>query len=227
MSTPEHPSPAPQPPAPASRDRIYRSPSGIAAGVLLLAVVGWLGIDALVVGDGRTPWLALALLILAVPAIVAYTIRPAVFADEHRLRVRNPLRIIVLPWGQVEKLRSGYTNEVFDRSGAKYQLWAVPVSLRARKRAARRQVRMESGDGRAGRGLLNPTPVAVPGGYAGEPEGPVRAETDRIMDELRGLHEAHGQAETSPAEVTVRWAYEVIGPCVAGALLLAILLAVG
>src|SRR4051794_41749826 len=57
-------------------------------------------------GKGRTPWLALATLLLVVPLVGAFTVRPAVFAGQDRLRVRNPFRVIVLPWGQVEMLRS-------------------------------------------------------------------------------------------------------------------------
>ncbi|MBN0044427.1 PH domain-containing protein [Streptomyces actuosus] len=231
MTTPEHPSPAPQPSPPASPDRIYRSPLGIVGGVLLLGIVCWLGVDAIVVGHGNTPWLALALLILALPAIAAFTLRPAVFANDHRLRVRNPLRVVALPWGQVEMLRSGFTNEVTSSSGTTYQLWAVPVSLRARKQAARRQARIESdqrrGGKRRGGGLFGPTPVSVPGGPEAEAEGPVRAEGDRIMDELKDLHEARAKAATSQGEVTVRWAYEVIAPVAVGVLLLVIALAVG
>ncbi|MCK1822178.1 PH domain-containing protein [Streptomyces sp. XM83C] len=226
MSTPRPSSSAPQ--APESPDRVYRSPSGIAAGVLLLAVIAWLGIDAIVVGHGRTPWLALAALILLVPAVTAFTLRPAVLANDHRLRVRNPLRVITLPWGQIEMFRSGYTNEVFDRAGTKYQLWAVPVSLRARKRAANKQARMEAakrGDGKS-RGMFGLGPVGVPGGPEAEPDGPARAEGDKIMDELKELLDARGPAATSQGEVTVRWAYEVIAPVVVGAVLLAVLSAV-
>jgi hypothetical protein len=47
------------------------------------------------------------------------------------------------------------------------------------------------------------------------------------MDDLRELHERRESAETSQGEVTVRWAYEVVGPALAGAVVLAILLAVG
>ncbi|MCZ9347322.1 PH domain-containing protein, partial [Streptomyces sp. TRM76130] len=118
MTTPEQPSPSPRPTAPESQDRIYRSPAGLAGGVLLLAIVLWLGLDAVVSGAGRTPWLALAGMLLVVPLVVAYTLRPAVFADEDRLRVRNPLRVVVLPWGRVASLRSGYSNEVVADSGS-------------------------------------------------------------------------------------------------------------
>ncbi|MFI9242581.1 PH domain-containing protein [Streptomyces sp. NPDC053086] len=233
MTTPDHPSPASQPPVPTAKDRIYRSPLGVAGGVLLLLVVLWLGFDALFKGHGRTPWLALAGLILIVPLILAFTVRPAVFANEDRLRVRNPFRVITLPWGEIAGLRSGYSNEVLTKSGAKYQLWAIPVSLRARQKAARRQQRAAVDEARGvtpgGRGGgLGPGALGL-GGFSlrGPDTGPARAETDQVMDDLRELLERSGEAESAQGEVTVRWAYEVAAPAVAGAVLLAILLAVG
>jgi hypothetical protein len=197
----------------------------------MLALVAWLGLDALFSGHGRTPWLALAAMILVVPIVVAFTLRPAVFANDDRLRIRNPFRVIVVPWGQVAVLRSGYSNEVVAKSGTKYQLWAVPVSLRARKRAARQRARA-AGAGERGAGPSRPLPFgrgALGAGAVGPaaPTGPVRAATDQIMDDLRELQEARENAETAQGEVTVRWAYEIAGPAVAGAVLLAILVAVG
>ncbi|WOT34676.1 PH domain-containing protein [Streptomyces coeruleorubidus] len=234
MTSPEPQSPAPQPPEPESKDRVYRSVPAIAGGVLLLAIAGWLGIDAVTSGGGRTPWMALAVLILVVPLVVAFTLRPAVYAGGDRLRIRNPFRLIVLPWGRIASLKSAYSNEVLTESGAKYQLWAVPVSLRARKKAARREMRATAqarrGTGRdQGRGSALGMRAGWGDGLGAGPvsDGPVRAETDRIMDELRGLHEARHRAETAQGEVTVRWAYEVVGPTVAGALLVLILLVVG
>ncbi|MEV7977244.1 PH domain-containing protein [Streptomyces sp. NPDC086519] len=223
---------------PLVKDRIYRSPQALIGGVLLLAIVGWLGIDALLRGQGRTPWLALAALILIVPLVAAFTLRPAVFASEDRLRVRNPFRVITLPWGEIASLRSGYSNEVIVKSGAKYQLWAIPVSLRGRKKAARRQAKAESdvrrgrtgpGAGAAGRGLGGFGGFGSSGGL-GEPEhaaGPLRTETDKVMDDLREMLESRGPAESAQGEITVRWAYELAAPAVAGAVLLAVLLAVG
>ncbi len=141
MTTPDHPSPAQGPTQPVPPDRVYRSPSSLVAGVLLLGLALWLGGDALFVGHGRTPWLALATLLFAVPLVIAFTLRPAVLANDHRLRVRNPFRVVVLPWGSVAGFRSGFSNEVVVESGTKYQLWAIPVSLRARKRANRAKAR--------------------------------------------------------------------------------------
>lgn len=240
MTSPEDQSPAPGPAGPEFKDRIYRSPAGIVGGVLLLGLVGWLGIDAIVAGEGRTPWLALATLILVVPLTVAFTLRPAVYAGQDRLRVRNPFRVIVLPWGQIASLRSGYSNEVVDASGKKFQLWSIPVSLRARKKANRRESRAaaQRDGGSAGQGSQGGRGAGGPGfgglggglsrgGRGAVPEGPLRAETDRVMDELRELWQAHEKEESAQGEVTVRWAWEILGPVVAGAAVLGILLAVG
>ncbi|MFJ4830407.1 PH domain-containing protein [Streptomyces sp. NPDC088747] len=232
MSTPDHQSPKPDASRPESKDRVYRSPAGVAGGVLLLALVGWLGIDAIVTGEGRTPWLALAAMLFVVPLFVAFTLRPAVYAGADRLHVRNPLRVITLPWGQVSALRSGYSNEVVDTDGRKFQLWAVPVSLRGRKKAAQRQARQAaeaSGKrrGGGGGGGLGFGGFGSLGGPVSESDGPARAEADRVMDELRELFEARREAGSAQGEVTVRWAYELVAPAVAGAVLVGVLLALG
>ncbi|MCQ4212282.1 PH domain-containing protein [Streptomyces longispororuber] len=196
-----------------SPDRIYRSPAGIAGGVVLLALGAWLGADAVISGAGRTPWLALAGLLFAVPLVVAFTIRPAVFGNDDRLRVRNPFRMITLPWAAVADFRSSYSNEVFDQAGTKYQLWSIPVSLRARRKAQRSQMRAETRQAR------NPSATA-----SAPSPGP---SSDQAMQELRELHEARAAATTSQGEPTVRWAYEIIAPAAAGGVLLLVLLLLG
>lgn len=201
---------------PVYADRAYRSLSGIAAGVLLLALTGWIGGDALVRGEGLTPWIALAGLLVLVPLIVAFTLRPAVFANDDRLRIRNPFRTIVLPWQTVSDVRAAYSSEVFTEDGAKYQLWAVPVSLRQRKTAARRRSRAAAGD----------TPRIGPGGAPAGGASHV-ASGDRTIAELRELSEQAAHRPTAKGEPQVRWAYEIAGPVVVGALALVVLLAVG
>ncbi|WP_455362520.1 PH domain-containing protein [Streptomyces sp. SYSU K21746] len=212
------PSPSPQQPEePAAyADRVYRSPGSLAGGILLLALGAWLGGDAMIRGEGRAPWLALAGLLFAVPLVVAFTLRPAVFAGEDRLRVRNPFRTITLPWASVDAIRATYSSEVL-AAGKKYQLWAVPVSLRERKRAARRQVRAASDD-----------PYGRTSATADVADSAARkAVADRTVDELNGLAERCAARPTAQGAPSVRWAYEIIAPCVAGAVLLAVLLATG
>ncbi|MET9949536.1 PH domain-containing protein, partial [Streptomyces sp. NPDC006341] len=143
-------------------DRVYRSSMAVVTGVLLLALIVWLCGDAVVRGSGSTPWIALAVALFALPLTVAFTVRPAVFANDDRMRVRNPFRVIELPWAAVDAVRAGYSAEVL-AEGSKYQLWAVPVSLRERKKASRKQISRRGG--LTGRGL------AAPGAPAAEPAG--------------------------------------------------------
>ncbi|MFF3490908.1 PH domain-containing protein [Streptomyces sp. NPDC002795] len=197
---------------PQARDRIYRSPAGIAGGVVLILVGAWLGSDAVVSGGGRTPWTVLAGLLFVVPLVVAFTIRPAVFGNEERLRVRNPFRDVTLPWSAVSGLKSGYSNEVVDEAGTKYQLWSIPVSLRGRRKAQRQQLRTAKG-GRTPMGASG-LPVTVP-----------RSTGDQTMAELRELHETHAASEAAQGTPKVRWAYEIIAPALVGAVLLVVLIA--
>jgi hypothetical protein len=210
-------------------DRVYRSSAGIAGGVLLLILAGWLGGDAIARGDGRTPWLSLAALLLAVPLVVAFTIRPAVFAGSERIRIRNPFRTVAMPWAAVDRLRASYSTELF-AGDRKFQVWAIPVSLRARKRAARQTARAQGQRGRDP--FLTPGVRFRPGARPGQraevsADDPVRSWADQALDQLRELSEQHTLAEGEPRpEISVRWCYEVIAPAIAGAVVLAVLLAI-
>ena len=70
-------------------------------------------------------------------------------------------------------------------------------------------------------------PGGFSGGAAAGREGATRAQSDQVMDDLRELLETHERAETAQGEVTVRWAYEIAGPVLAGIVLLAVLVATG
>ncbi|OEJ33432.1 PH domain-containing protein [Streptomyces subrutilus] len=200
-------------------DRVYRSSSAVVTGVLLLALAAWLCGDAVVRGSGNTPWISLALALCVVPLIVAFTIRPAVFANDDRMRVRNPFRVIELPWAAVDAVRAAYSAEVL-AEGSKYQLWSVPVSLRERKKANRG--RLSRGGGLTGRGLSAPEGAQPPAA-----DGPQRAGADKVVDELRELAERGATRAGAQGSVRVQWSYEIIAPAVAGAVLLIVLLATG
>ncbi|MEV7612370.1 PH domain-containing protein [Streptomyces sp. NPDC089799] len=204
-------SPAPSADEPVYQDRVYRSPMAMVGGVLLLALVVWLCGDALVRGTGNEPWFGAAAALLVVPLAVAFTLRPAVFANADRMRVRNPFRTIELPWASVEALRSGYSAEVCTEN-AKYQLWAIPVSLRDRKKANRQIARREalSRKGEMDAQSAGDTP---------------RAQADKHVDELRELAGNGAKREGAQGPAVVRWAYEIIAPAVAGAVLMTVLLA--
>ncbi|ARQ68925.1 PH domain-containing protein [Streptomyces marincola] len=199
-------------------DRIYRSGSAIAAGVLLLGLAGWLGGDAILRGEERTPVTAAATLLFVAPLVVAFTLRPAVFASDERVRVRNPFRTITAPWGAVDSVRAGYSTELL-AGGAKYQMWAIPVSMRARSKATRHNDQAASG--RPSRGGL----FGLGGAAAGPSHdaGPRVAPGDAAVAELRQLAERHGEEKTDSGAVSVRWSYEILAPLAVGAVGLVIL----
>jgi Bacterial PH domain len=197
--------------------RTYRSGPALVAGVLLLAMGVWFVGDAVLYGDGRAPWLSLAGLLFGAPLVIAFTLRPAVFAGDERMVVRNPFRTITLPWPRVDSLRIGYSTEVLTESG-KFQLWAIPVSLRQRKRAVRQQTR--------GAGPRDPF-LAAGRGAAVRTATPQRPWADAAVDELRELAERHKENQAAEGEVSVRWAFEVVAPMLAGAAVLVVLLATG
>lgn len=214
--SPEHP--APQPPEPVYADRVFRSLGGIAGGVLLLALALWLGIDALVSGTGKAPWLSLAGLLFVVPLVIAFALRPAVYANDDRLRIRNPFRTITLPWSCVEDIRASYSSEVF-ADGAKYQMWAVPVSLRRRKKANARQMRAASGRSEVSRRSFSPFSSAT------DTEDGL-APSDQTVSDLRELAGRGADRLTAQGTPDIRWAYEIMAPVAAGAVLLVVLLLV-
>ncbi|MFE4913688.1 PH domain-containing protein [Streptomyces sp. NPDC056652] len=215
MTSPE------QPTEPTHADRVFRSSGGMVGGGLLLALTLWIGGDALFRGTGGTPWLALAAMLFLVPLVIAFSLRPAVYANADRLRIRNPFRTITLPWGAVSTVRAQFSCEALTEDGGKYQLWAVPVSLRQRKRANRTQVRGASGRASGGRS-------GGAGSGAGAGAAEVRmAQADRTVADLRELSDGAESRPSAQGEPTVRWAYEVIAPAAAGLILLIVLLLTG
>ncbi|MDB1087039.1 PH domain-containing protein [Streptomyces sp. ACA25] len=196
-------------------DRSYRSGSAVAGGVLILGIAAWLGGDAMLRGEGRTPLVAVAALLFAVPLIVAFSVRPAVFAGGGRMRVRNPFRTIEAPWATVESIRAGYSCELV-ADGRKYQLWAIPVSLRARNKVNRHNRRIAGGESpRSG-------PFGM-GGAAPEDAHERTAPSDAAVHELRELSARHRDEEAAQGPVTIRWAYEILAPAALGAVALFLL----
>lgn len=222
--------------APVYADQVFRSMPSVAAGAVLLLLVLWLAVDAMAVGRGRAPLEGAAAALLLVPLLGAFTLWPCVRANAERVVVRNPFRTITVPWVQVESLQSALSVEL--RSGGqKYQIWALPVSLRQRKRGNRRAMReladqggQGSRRGRFGAGADYPPPggaglrtrgAAVPAPGSTDPN---RAWADNVVDQLNEMREKAG-APVAGGAAAVRWSWWVIAPAVVGAIGLIVLLA--
>ncbi|MFI1199175.1 PH domain-containing protein [Streptomyces sp. NPDC020883] len=199
-------------PRPQYAERSYRSPAALVGGALLILLGLWLGADALLRGTAHTKLTALFALLFGVPLVFAFSLRPLVRASEDRLLVRNPFRTITLPWAAVEELRAHFSAEVFASGGGKYQLWAVPVSLRQRKKAAR-QASRGAGAKRPRFGLDADT-------------GPVpKAMADQTLAELREIKERAAHRESAQGEPRARWSYAVLVPSLVGAVGLVVMMA--
>ncbi|MBP0454877.1 MULTISPECIES: PH domain-containing protein [unclassified Kitasatospora] len=207
-----HQGPAGSDGEPVYADRVYRSIPGVISGVLLLAVAGWLIGDAALNGTGKTPYVALAAVPVFAFPVIAYTLRPAVLANDRRLVVRNPLRTITAPWASVDALRAGYSVELL-ADGRKFQVWAVPVSLRQRKRANRAQQRGGGVEHTSRLGMVvgrQPVPEVL-----GSPDS-TRAWSDQVVAVLQEMAERNASSPDAAGPVTVRWCWWIIAPTLAG-----------
>ncbi|MEV6974340.1 PH domain-containing protein [Kitasatospora sp. NPDC093806] len=208
---------------PVYADRVYRSVPGMISGVLLLAVAAWLIGDAALNGTGKTPWVSLAAVPVFAFPVIAYTLRPAVRANERRLVVRNPLRTITAPWASVDALRAGYSVELL-AEGDKYQVWAVPVSLRQRKRAAR--ARERGGQQHASRlGMVFGSGAPSGPGVQGSAD-PTKAWSDQVVGVLQDMAERNAGRPDATGPVEVRWCWWIIAPTLAGLVALITVIAV-
>ena len=221
--------------APVYADQVFRSYPAVVAGLVILLLVGWLCIDAMVEGSGRAPLEGLFTLLLLVPLVGGFTLWPCVRANAERLVVRNPFRTITVPWGSVESLEAALSVEL--RSGGqKYQVWALPVSMRQRKRNNRNAMRQLAdptrSDSRRGRfGAKTDFPAGGPGlrsraaapgqAVSGDPN---RAWADGVVDKLNEMREQAGPPVEGGA-AAVRWTWWIIAPAVVGLIGLVVLLA--
>jgi hypothetical protein len=226
--------------SPEYADRVYRSMPSVISGALMIALVLWLGIDSIVQGSSRAALEAAAAMLLLVPLLVGYTIWPSVRANATRMVVRNPLRTITVPWTDVDSLRAALSVEV--RAGEKkFQIWALPVSLRQRKRENRRAMRSAADDSlqrpRRGRGFSAASAAsAFPAGGPGLRSRMSRTDSaygtatpnlawaDQVVSELNELRE-RAEAQPSAGGAVVVWTWWLIAPIVVGAVGLVVLFA--
>lgn len=167
----------------------YRSRPAVFTGVVLLAVGAWLMIDSAVRDGGATTLIVVGVVLAAGALVVALTLRAAVFAGPDRLRIRNPFRTIDIPWGAVTEVRAEYSLEVRTSDDRKFHIWAIPVSLRERKRAMRMNARSQAEDPYSG----------------GHPTIPQAAWADHAVADFRGMAEQFAKTSTGNVKTTWYW----------------------
>lgn len=126
-------------PGPADKPTVYRGPGAvIGGGIVLLFCLG--GSIDLMVEEGRADLIGAAVMLVVAALAFAYGVYPAAFSGEEALVVRNPLRTITLPWAVVTKL-SAQLSFVAHTATRKFTVWAVPVSLRERRKLERNRLK--------------------------------------------------------------------------------------
>ena len=232
---------------PFDKPTVYRGPGAVVGGaIVLLFCVG--GAVDLIVEAGASDLPGAAALLLVAALGFAYGVYPAAFAGDESLVVRNPLRTITLPWGAVTRL-SAQLSFIAHTAHRRFTVWAVPVSLRDRRKAERtrlkdlsRQRRDESraqrrglGGGFGGFGTANP---ARSGGseierlsYADQAMNEMHSRRDGWFERAGLAASAHGAAESAEPPVNddqlkITWNVVSIAPILACVVFLVIAIVV-
>jgi hypothetical protein len=127
------------PPSPAEKPTAYRGAGALVGGaVVILFCVG--GAVDLLAEEGKADMPGASIMLLVAALAFAYGVYPAAFSGTDALVVRNPLRTITMSWGIITKLTAQLSFIAFTTT-QRYTVWAVPVSLRDRRRAERARLR--------------------------------------------------------------------------------------
>lgn len=150
---------------PAEKPTVYRGPAALIGGALVVLFCGFGSID-LIVESGRKDLVGSAVLMMVAVLAALFGVYPAAFAWTDRLVVRNPFRTIELPWTVVTELSARLSFIAYTET-ERYTVWAIPVSLRERRRSDRHRLKDLSQAQRAAkRGvspeLIQPSPSRRP-----------------------------------------------------------------
>ena len=118
---------------------MYRGGSAVVGGGIM-AALSIAGAVDLVVEEGSADLIGSAVLLLVAAFAVVLGPYPAASSGEDGLRIRNPFRAIDLPWSTVTDVKAGLSFIAFTAQ-RKYTVWAIPVSLRDRRRAEKQRYR--------------------------------------------------------------------------------------
>jgi hypothetical protein len=110
----------------------------VGGAVVMVFCVG--GAVDLLAENGKADLPGASIMFLVAALAFAYGVYPAAFSSPDSLVARNPLRTITLSWGIVTKLTAQLSFIAYTPT-RRYTIWAVPVSLRDRRRAERAKLR--------------------------------------------------------------------------------------
>src|SRR5882724_7645914 len=118
---------------------VYRGAAAL-IGCALATLFCGIGAADLIIESGTKNLTGASILLLVAVLSGIYGVYPAAFAWSDRLVVRNPFRTIELPWPAVTEL-SARLSFVAHTERSRFTIWAIPVSLRERRKADRHRVR--------------------------------------------------------------------------------------
>jgi Bacterial PH domain len=125
--------------SPAEKPTVYRGVAAILGGAVAALFCLYGAID-LAVEVGSPDLIGIAVLVLVAVLAAVFGIYPAAFSDDEGLRIRNPFRSILLPWSVVTDL-SARLSFVAHTESTRFTVFAIPVSLRERRRADRQRLK--------------------------------------------------------------------------------------
>ncbi|GHD19051.1 hypothetical protein [Nocardiopsis kunsanensis] len=102
-------------------------------GVVWTVIALLLLLDVLLRGEGRTAWIAAALLAASVAGVYIVWLRPRVVSTGRGLRVINPVREVFVPWSAVEWIDVLDVLRVHTSSGV-VRSWPLRESKRSKVR---------------------------------------------------------------------------------------------
>jgi hypothetical protein len=181
---------------PAEKPTVYRGAPALIGGALVALFCGIGAID-LIVESGSRDLIGASILLLVAVLAALYGVYPAAFAWTDRLVVRNPFRTIELPWTAVTDL-SARLSFIAHTETRRFTIWAIPVSLRERRRADRHRLRD-----------LSHAQRAAKRGLSGDLFEPTRRSVDPITrmsfaDQAIAEMNARREAYTTQARLTAK-----------------------
>jgi hypothetical protein len=173
---------------------VYRGGSALVFGGIIAALCVASAVD-LVVEVGTADLVGAAALLVVAGVAVVFGPYPAAFSGEDGLRIRNPFRLIDLPWPAVTDVRTGLSFVVFTAQ-RKYTVYSIPVSLRDMRKADKQRYRMAANRqrevSRAGSDRGGPRfGSMLSGGGSGRDEAEHPVYHDQAVSEINGRREAY------------------------------------